>query len=333
MISDTSYDAFVKVRPKISKSQEAVLAVIRSHPEGLTSSPAASPASPPPKPDEEKERAMTQRARTQTLTIGVKRFAKQSNPSPIPRRAGKNKNMNLPINQIINADCLEVLKTFPDKSVDLVITSPPYNMGNKSLGYHPNSSTGDNFYDEYEDDIPIEKYEQFLIDIITNCIRVSKYTFWNMQSLANNKDTIINLQYHFRDNLKDIFIWNKHAVSQISKGVMAKGWEYVFIFGEDSTIDFKENNFPENNYVPNRQTWYKSESIPEHHATFPMELPRYFIQNFARPNGIILDPFLGSGTTAIAAKMEGRNYIGIEISEKYCQIARERLKSVTPKLL
>ena len=133
-------------------------------------------------------------------------------------------------------------------------------------------------------------------------------------------------------NLKDILIWNKQAVSQISKGVMAKGWEYVFIFGQDNTIDFKENNFPDNNYVPNRQTWFKSESIPEHHATFPMELPRYFTQHFAPPNGIVLDPFLGSGTTCVAAKMEGRKYIGIEISEEYCKIAKERIASAPTPL-
>lgn len=60
---------------------------------------------------------------------------------------------------------------------------------------------------------------------------------------------------------------------------------------------------------------------------------QYIIRKSSEPNGIVLDPFAGSGTTAVAAKMEGRNYIGIEISEKYCQIAEERLKHVTQKLL
>ena len=109
---------------------------------------------------------------------------------------------------------------------------------------------------------------------------------------------------------------------------MAKGYEFIFIFGQDNNMTFEYNNFPENNYVPNRQTWYKQnkESTPEHHATFPQALPEYIIQNFSKLNDLVLDPFNGSGTTTKSAKQLGRNFIGIEISEKYCEIARQRLK-------
>ena len=70
------------------------------------------------------------------------------------------------INKIICGDCLEVMKGIPDKAVDLVLTSPPYNTGNKSLGYHPNSKVGDNFYNEHNDDMASEDYLNFL----RNCL-------------------------------------------------------------------------------------------------------------------------------------------------------------------
>jgi modification methylase len=236
--------------------------------------------------------------------------------------------MNLPINQIICGDCLEVMKDWPDNCVDLVVTSPPYNTGNKSLGYHPNSKTGDKFYDEYDDNISPDAYAEYTHHWIKSCIEKSRYVCWDIQYLSSTQMAFRDTIYDFYPNLKDIFIWNKQAVSQICKGRMAKGHEFVFLFGKDNNMTFEYRNFPDNNYVPNRQTWYKREAIPEHHATFPMALPEYFIGNFSKPTDLILDPFCGSGTTCVAAKMLGRNYIGIDISEEYCEIARQRINAV-----
>ncbi len=237
--------------------------------------------------------------------------------------------MTIELNKIYCMDALELLKQMPDQSVDLICTSPPYNTGNKSLGYHPNSKTGDKFYDEYDDNIDEHTYYKFLFDIIKESIRVSRYTFWNMQMLSNNKDTIIRLLHDFKDNLKDVFIWEKQAVSQIIKGRMAKGYEFVFVFAKDCSMTFEYRNFPKNEYVPNIQTWFKKDAIPEHHATFPINLPRYFIQNFSKEGDLILDYFVGSGTTIIASKQLNRNYIGCDISQKYVDICLKRLAQKT----
>ena len=236
--------------------------------------------------------------------------------------------MDLPINQIICGDCLEAMRGWPDNCMDLVVTSPPYNTGGKSLGYHPNSSTGDNFYGQYADDLSMSEYEEFLTSRIAESIRISRYSFWNFQMLSGNKDVLLYLLSGFRKNIKDICIWRKQAVAQIQKGRTAKGFEFVLLFGHDDSMTFDYNNFPDNGYVPNIVEIYKTESIPEHHATFPLRLPDYFTKYFSKQTDIILDPFCGSGTTCVAAKILGRKYIGIDISEEYCQIARERLRAV-----
>ena len=70
-----------------------------------------------------------------------------------------------------------------------------------------------------------------------------------------------------------------------------------------------------------------------HSAVFPVDLPIWFIKLFTDSDDIVLDPFIGSGTTAVAAKQMGRRYVGIDVNEEYCQIARERLMRIQPRLL
>ncbi len=235
--------------------------------------------------------------------------------------------MKLPINQIICNDCLEVMKDWSDGSIDLVVTSPPYNTGNKNLGYQPNSTVGQNLYGGYKDNMPPDEYINWVVKTINECLRVSRYVFWNMQYLAPTKDCIATIMSVFRDNMKDIFIWKKQAVAQICPKRMASGFEFVFCMGQDSSKNFENIDFPPNGYVPNIQTWYKREFFPEHHATFPRELPEYFVGYFSKKGDIALDVFSGVGTTCVAAKMLGRRYIGIDISSEYCNIARQRLEA------
>ena len=89
---------------------------------------------------------------------------------------------------------------------------------------------------------------------------------------------------------------------------------------------FDYNNFPKNNYVPNIMEFNKKEKIKSHGATYTVEMCEYFIENFSKKNELFLDPFLGSGTTAVACEKLNRRWIGIEISEKYCEIAKQRIE-------
>ena len=224
------------------------------------------------------------------------------------------------INKIYLESNLETMAKMPDNFVDLVITSPPYNTGGKSL------TTG-NFYKEYKDNLKDDEYKNFIFENVKELIRVTKhYVVYNFQILSNNKDVYLEFLFQFKDNIKDIAIWKKQAVAQIQKGKMATVYEFIVILGKDSKMNFEYNNFPDNNYVPNIQTWTKKESIQGHGATMPVEMARYFIEYFSKENDLIYDPFMGTGTTAISAILQKRNFIGSEITKEYVDLSNKRLQ-------
>lgn len=239
--------------------------------------------------------------------------------------------MELKINSIYCGDCLPLLLKMPDKSVDLIVTSPPYNICVEYEGTDEYTLKKQKYLDPTCDIRTDAEYVAWLDNVITECLRVSRYVCWNVQWLRSTRTHIASIHNNFDINLKEVFIWKKQVAASINwkNGGLAKGWEYVFMMGDENTCTFPYNNFPANGYVPNIQNWVKKDGPKEnHHARFPFVLPQYFIQNFTKEGDIVLEPFLGTGTTCAAAKVLNRNYIGIDISEEYCAIARKRVASV-----
>ena len=223
------------------------------------------------------------------------------------------------INKIYNEDCLKFMSKIDDDFFDITITSPPYNTGGQSL------EVG-NFYKEYKDNLSEFEYYKWIKKIIQELIRTNKYyVFFNFQFLSNNKKTYYKLIGEFSENIKDIFIWHKHSLSQIVKGKLATGYEIVLILGKDDKMNFAYNNFPNNNYVPNIQKWNKKESFKGHGATMPIQMSNYFIEYFSKEGDLVYDCFSGLGTTACSAAKLKRNFIGTEITQEYIDQSYKRL--------
>lgn len=226
------------------------------------------------------------------------------------------------INKIICGDCLDVMKEMPDGCVDLVITSPPYNRGANNMT--PNK------YLEFSDDLPEKEYYLWTASILSELLRITKkHIFYIIQMLAANKLTILKILNDFQDNFKDIIIWNKSMVPpQIEPGVMNNKFEFVIIFSNQKPHlrKFDGVNFCGNfNNVIEGRNASDNLHARHHRAVFPNYLIETIIKNFSIPYNIILDPMIGSGTTAESCLLSNRNFIGIEINPEYCKIAGERL--------
>lgn len=232
------------------------------------------------------------------------------------------------VNRILQGDCLGLMKMMPDDSVDLTITSPPYNVGT-------NNMTEAKYGAKEKDSMTPLQYAEWLNKVVEECVRVTKnYVFFNIQMLSANRLPIIDLLHNQQKYFKEVFVWNKSQVAPaIEPGVVNSKFEFVFVFSKHNPQKrkFDHSFFPQgsvNNVIDGRNA-SQNEYADEHKATFPLYLPGFFIKNFSVKDEIIFDPFMGTGTTAFAAREAGRQYFGIDIDPEYCKLAEERLGGVT----
>jgi modification methylase len=233
------------------------------------------------------------------------------------------------LNKIICGDCLEVMKSMPDNSIDCIITSPPYNKGywsknrNINNGFKTKSRRID--YDNFNDCLAPDVYELWQRNIIIECLRILKPTgslFYNHIDILNNHQTIHpNFIYDFP--LKQTIIWNRKNTPKLDKSYFFPITEYIFWIKK--TKESKPTFF-KNQAIYKKNIWeISSDNKNKFPAPFPLDIPKNCILSTTKENDIILDCFNGSGTTCLAAKVLGRIFIGIEQSKKYCEIANDRI--------
>ncbi|MTG99115.1 site-specific DNA-methyltransferase [Myroides sp. BIT-d1] len=258
------------------------------------------------------------------------------------------------MNQIFNHSS-EKMSEIPDKSVDLMVTSPPYNInidyGNKWVQGRKIEAKGK----KYKDDLAEEQYREMLSNVIDETKRVLKDNgqIWINIKNRYDKGNIIPpfwIMEYFQDMyLKNIVIWNFDWGGSTSKRFCSR-YEYVFFFtkkNEDYVFNLEDVKIPALNYRPDR---YKSQlknpsdvwkislvsgNSPErtdHPAQYPEELIERIIKTGSNEGDLILDPFMGSGTTAVVSKKLKRNYVGYETEPSYIEIANNRLKDLDEKL-
>ena len=233
------------------------------------------------------------------------------------------------INKIYNESNLDTMSRMEDNFVDIVITSPPYNIG-KSRG---NGDKTRKNYDTYTDDLDIQDYFKQTKAWIDECLRVSKYhVFWNIGEYKGCRGIVDFITSEYKDNLKDIFIWAKPNPNPVSvDGVVCNSFEYIFCISNDNPKSKKFNNTSFNGTMVKNCIIKPVNSGKDnggHGYAFGEWLPKYFINYFSKPGDLVYDCFMGSGTTAVAAHKLDRNWIGSEISKKYVDIANKRLEPI-----
>lgn len=210
-------------------------------------------------------------------------------------------------NHIYQGNCFDLFNMLDDNSVDYTFTSPPYNRKRNDK------------YKLYDD--TISDYYGFLLNAINQSLRVTKnIVFFNLQINYYNSQDIYQLMGTYASLIKNLFIWEKTNPMPASGYNITNSYEIIIALGKSPL----KSNFT---YTKNILHTSVNSNMPKNHkAVMKPEVAEFFIKNFTKENDIILDPFMGLGTTAITCKKLNRKYIGFELVEEYCNEAKERLK-------
>ena len=248
------------------------------------------------------------------------------------------------LNKIYNMDCLEGLKLLEDNSVDLTVTSPPYDDLRKYKGYSFDFES-----------IARELYRVTKDGGVVVWV-VSDKTEKGSETLTSFKQALYFKEIGFI--MYDTMIWRKPNPSVPTEGRYYNAFEYMFVFskGKPKALNFicdKENKTYGSTYKSDskmnpeiRKQSERSKTVgkysrrhnvwdipigsnkTKHPAVFPEQLANDHILTWSNEGDLILDPFVGSGTTPKMAKLNGRNYIGFDITKEYCDIAEERVLAI-----
>ena len=233
------------------------------------------------------------------------------------------------LNEIYCGDCLEVMRTLPDKSFGLVITSPPYNLANSSGNFWKDqrgsrwdkARLATDGYTSHNDAMPISEYVAWQQECLQEMMRLLKddgaifYNHkWRVQNgLIDDKREIVR-----EFPVRQIIIWQRAGGINFNDSFFVPTYEVIYLIAKPK---FKLK--PGANGHGDVWRINQARNNP-HPAPFPVELAHRIIDSTdADP---ILDPFLGSGTTAVAAQSLGKEWLGIEVSPEYCEMAEKRIK-------
>lgn len=236
------------------------------------------------------------------------------------------------LNKIYNIDCIEGLKQLEDNSIDLIITSPPYNkMGlngfQKGKKWH-----GTIIYDNdvNSDNMNEEDYQNWQIEFLTECFRVLKKDgsmFYNHKNRIHKGTIISPYKWLFKTPflIRQEIIWDRGSTHNVNRCRFLPTTELIFWLTKSSSPRFDRTlDTPFKNEI-----WsFPFQINTEHPAPFPLELPDNIIHCVAKGETItVLDPFMGGGTTAIAAIKHNCNYVGFEKAENYCNLSQKNIEN------
>jgi site-specific DNA-methyltransferase (adenine-specific) len=241
------------------------------------------------------------------------------------------------LNKIICGDTLEVMRCIPSGAVDLIVTSPPYNLKN-STGNGMKDGRGGKWanaalqkgYSHYDDCMPHDKYVKWQRECLAEMMRVIPedgaifYNHkWRVQAglLQDRNDIVSGFP------VRQIIIWGRKGGLNFNAGYFLPTYEVIYLIAKPKFILKSKANAV-------GDIWeFTQEMNNKHPAAFPVNLIDRIISSTEAK--VILDPFMGSGTTAISAINFNRNYIGIDLSPDYCQMAEERVRKhmSQPRLL
>lgn len=234
---------------------------------------------------------------------------------------------HLELNTIYNEDCLLTLSKMKDESVDLIVTSPPYNKNHwiKQKVRKKGDFIRKIEYSTYDDNLPQDEYVDWQKKVISECLRVLKPTgslFYNHIDIMVNHNTI-HPTWVYDFPMKQVIIWDKCGTPKIDKSYFLPFTEWIFWIKKDKdSVPY----FDRNNALFKKNIWSIPRSQESNHpAPFAEKLVENIVLSCSKEGDLIYDPFMGSGTTYKVSRKFNRNVIGSEISEEYTKLSEDKI--------
>ena len=227
-----------------------------------------------------------------------------------------------------STDSDSVAKLMNGEKAEISFTSPPYNAGTTPTEIKMGKTSK---YANDSDNKTESEYLNLLIDFTNNTLLFSDYSFVNIQSLSGNKTALIDFLYNMKSYYADTLIWQKqNAQPAMAENVLNSQFEYIHVFSHKANraIGTKQFRGTLSNVLDISKQ--NKNGVKEHNATFPIDFAAHFVQNFCENS--VLDLFLGSGTTMVAAHQLNRKCYGMELDPKYCQVIVDRMRKLDPTL-
>lgn len=233
------------------------------------------------------------------------------------------------INKIFHSNTIEKLKELPCNSIDLGVTSPPYNKGEKNKGWLVKNVLYDKALDKKDENV----YQKEQIEVLNELYRIIKpggSFFYNHKTRWDRGIMLHPIMWLSKTNwvVRQEIIWDRMIAANI------RGWRFWQVDERIYWLIKPQNNDNIGDELLSKHAlltsiWrFPPERDNPHPAPFPIELPTRVIHSILNDNeGIVIDPYSGSGTTLVAAKLLDKNYIGIDISEEYINFSTNRLQN------
>ncbi len=271
------------------------------------------------------------------------------------------KEKQLPINSIIHGDCEEILKKIPDNSIDLIVTSPPYADSRKKTygGISPDKYV-EWFLPKTKDLLRVLKPTgTFILNIKEKAVNGERHTYvieiilnmrkqgwlWTEEFVWHKRNCYPGKwPNRFRDAWERCLQFNKDKrFNMYQEAVMVPmgDWAQTRLKSLSETDKIRDESKSNSGFGKNVSKWVGRENAyptnvlylatecynRNHSATFPFSLPEWFIKLFTKVGDVVLDPFVGVGTTAIVANNMHRRYVGIDIKKEYCEFAKKEINN------
>ena len=225
---------------------------------------------------------------------------------------------------LFNVDCMELLKSLPNESIDLIVTDPPYpttargSAGNSGGMLQKDINKKGQVFTHNNIDCSMYAPEFYrLLKDGSHC-----YVMTNHINLIKMLNTFTDCGFHFIKSL----VWDKG--NKIMGQYYMSQFEYILFFRKGKGVKINNCGISDILTVPNKKT--KDEDGKNLHDTEkPVELMRILIENSTQPNDIVIDPFVGVGSTALACIKSNRRFMCCELDNKYCNIAKNRIEELT----